>query len=126
MELLRTKRFILPSLDKGWLRDHKFRPSQVYPDCYVKKFPVFYQGDAITLMCDAVAFPDGFVRVVVYDSDFKGRYAPFYYAKETDKDRSLDIINYNIHKELEKMGIEEDKNAVSPEQKGFWEVQSAR
>lgn len=109
MQEVKHRKFESITFNKPWLRENKFRPSQIYPGAYSKSFPVYCGGDSISFSCEVVVFQDGSVKVDVLDTGTRSRFAQFY-VEEDEDNVIMQIINRKIEKELTNLGIKEIKD----------------
>ena len=109
MQKIKHRKFEPIVVNKTWLRENKFRLSQIYPGAFSKTFPVYCGGDSISFSCEIVVFQDGAVKVDVLDSGTRSRFAQFY-VEEDEDNVIMQIINHKLEKELSKLGIKEIKD----------------
>jgi len=98
--------------NKAWLMDNYFhydpKRSNDGESMYVYSFPVWRSGDFITLEAKiSVILETGKVQTDVYDTSFKGRYAP-YYMKPSYYEPLLDKIRVKIEDKYKTFGIREE------------------
>ena len=95
--------------NEDWMYKQRFRFSEKFSShnetVFTKRFPVWRQGDNITLEAQIrITLETGEVSVDVYDVSFRGRYAPFY-LKPSYYNDLLAKIDERINAELDKCRI---------------------
>lgn len=98
---------------KEWLQSNKFRYNRIFSDngtdIYTYRFPVYRYGSACILECEiSIILQNGKVNVNVYDYNTRNKYAPFYCVRYGEYSNILNIIDYNIQKEFDTLGIRKD------------------
>lgn len=114
MKDLLKENYIKKNITKEWLQSNHFRYNKSYSDheenVYTYRFPVYKYGCCVTLEAEILIFVNsGEVRINVYDSHTRNKYAPFYYREYGEYSTVINTINDKILKEFKKLGIEEIK-----------------
>jgi len=99
-----------------WLVEQGFHQNRLYSTpkytCYTKRIPVYKCGEFISLTAEIkVWIEDGEVRVDVFDGSSKSYYAG-YYVRDWGRNDIVKVIDKNIKKELDQLGIKEVKISV--------------
>lgn len=110
MKRLIEKTLCKKNVTEKWLLDNHFRQNRIYSDgdlvAYTYRFPVYKYGSCVTLDGEIIIFlNNGEVRLNVFDSNTRNKYAPFYYNEYGDFTHMLRIITRNFEKQLNKFNI---------------------
>ena len=118
MKSLTDYNFMKYNITKEWLISKGFCYNKIFSekdsDAYTYRFPVHKYGSCTTLDGEITIFiNDGNVKLNVYDSRTRHKYAPFYCVEYGNYGSFIDEINNRFLCELNKLGIKNKKEKTN-------------
>ena len=107
-------RYTKENVSKEWLKKNGFRINRMFSDedseAYTYRFPVYKHGDFNILECELTAIlKTGEVRIDVYATNTRDKYASFYNCEYGNCDKMLAQINSKIEDVLNKLEFQKGR-----------------